>query len=291
MPVTKGALQPGSQGRLVAGNPSTSSPLIGKVIQITVSTARRFRASMSNMRAGTDLTTTVEHKGRTLVQHVSNELRRMIASEGMKIGDRLPSEAKIAETHGVSRTVVREAISALRADGLLEARRGAGLFLTHPQPEVPRGFQSVDYARVSSIVELIELRTAVEAQAAALAAVRRSPQQEEEIMERHDEVLRCIKAEESTAAADFALHKAIADATNNPRFGEFMRLLGTDAIPRANLQLPFSHEYSAQLHKEHEVIVTAIANRDPEAARAAMEQHLNGSQGRYRLLLRQHPQE
>lgn len=231
-------------------------------------------------------TVTLSPANGTLVGQVAAALRQMIIAEGLKPGDKLPSEARIAETHGVSRTVVREAVAALRADGLVEPRRGAGVFVVEPAPSARPPFQAIDHARISSIVELIELRSAVEAEAAALAAVRRSPAQEEEIIDRHNQVQRCIEAQEPTVEADFALHKAIADATNNPRFGEFMQLIGPNAIPRANLQLPPAADYLVQIHQEHDRIVTAISNRDSDAARAAMRDHLLGSQRRYRALIR-----
>lgn len=230
--------------------------------------------------------TLVSAKGVTLVTQISDALRAMILHDELKPGDKLPSEARISELYGVSRTVVREAIAALRADGLVEPRRGAGVFVMEPVAAAAKPFQGVDHARISSIVELIELRAAVESEAAALAAIRRSPAQEEVIIERHHQVMACIEAGMPTVDADFALHKAIAEATNNSRFAEFMDLIGPDAIPRASLQLPLDPEYLDQIHREHDRIVTAISNRESDAARAAMQEHLSGSQRRYRALLR-----
>lgn len=223
----------------------------------------------------------------TLVSQISSALRQKIASDGLKAGDKLPSEARIAEDFGVSRTVVREAVASLRADGLVEPRRGAGVFVLEPNMQLKSRFRVVDHARLSSVIDLIELRIAVEAEAAALAALRRSPAQEEHILDCHQRVQSCIKAREPTAQADFDLHLAIAVATNNPRFGEFLQLLGPDAIPRANLQLPADAQYLAQIYAEHEQIVAAISSRESEAARRAMAQHLKASEHRYRDLLKQ----
>jgi GntR family transcriptional repressor for pyruvate dehydrogenase complex len=225
-------------------------------------------------------------KGVTLVTQISDALRTMITRDELKPGDKLPSEARISELYGVSRTVVREAIASLRADGIVEPRRGAGVFVIEQTTSGTRPFQGIDHARISSIIELIELRAAVESEAAALAAIRRSPAQEEEIIEQHRQVQLCIEAGRSTVDADFALHKAITEATNNSRFAEFMDLVGPNAIPRANLQLPPDPEYLGQIHREHDRIVTAISNRESEAARAAMQEHLQNSQRRYRALLR-----
>lgn len=227
--------------------------------------------------------------GSTLVVKVADALRTAILAGAFKAGDKLPSEARLTETHKVSRTVVREAIAALRADGLVEPRRGAGVFVLEPVAAATPPFQNIDHARLSSIVELLELRAAVESEAAALAAVRRSPAQDEEILTRHNAVQTALAVGESTAKADFALHQAIAEATNNPRFSEFIELIGETAIPRAALKNSAtdrtSPAYLDQINAEHTAIVTAISNGDPEAARAAMRAHLLGSQRRYRTLL------
>src|SRR5690554_5593541 len=106
----------------------------------------------------------------TLVVQVSGSLREAILAGEYKPGDKLPSEARLTEKHGVSRTVVREAIAALRADGLVEPRRGAGVFVLEALSPPSLPFQNVDHARISSIIEMLELRSAVETEAAALAA-------------------------------------------------------------------------------------------------------------------------
>lgn len=128
----------------------------------------------------------------TLVVQVAEALRRAIQGGEYKPGDKLPSEARLTETHGVSRTVVREAIAALRSDGLVEPKRGAGVFVLEPAATPGLPFQNIDHARISSIIELLELRAAVEVEAAGLAATRRSPAQEEAIMDRHRAVGGCI---------------------------------------------------------------------------------------------------
>ena len=77
----------------------------------------------------------------TLVAQVSAALREKILAEGLKPGDKLPSEARIAEDFGVSRTVVREAVAALRADGLVEPRRGAGVLSLSQRRRLYRHFE------------------------------------------------------------------------------------------------------------------------------------------------------
>jgi DNA-binding FadR family transcriptional regulator len=230
----------------------------------------------------------------TLVSQLTETLRQAIAAGQYAPGMRLPSEAQLTEAYGVSRTVVREAIAALRADRLVEARQGAGVFVLEGQALQRPGMLSisnVDLARVSSTIELLELRTAVEVEAAGLAAVRRSPAQEETIFDRHHALKACLEASQPSSEADFALHIAIAEATNNPRFREFLTMIGKNVIPRAALRSDESEAdqaaYIKLLDEEHNAIVVAISEGDEEGARQAMRRHLRGAQLRYRSLLRE----
>ena len=239
---------------------------------------------------GDDLRSDAAQGGGTLVSLVSAELRRLIVDGKIQPGGKLPSEAALTKKYNVSRTVIREAVAALRADGLVEARQGAGVFVLNSQPGANFSLQVFDEERISSMIEMLELRTAIEIEAAGLAAVRRSPAQEEAIFERHDGLGRLIEAGQATAEADFAFHLAIADATNNPRFREFLDMMGQRVIPRALLQNGerdrSSSDYLVQIQTEHKTIAEAISGRDEQAAREAVRTHLKGSQQRYRQLLR-----
>jgi GntR family transcriptional repressor for pyruvate dehydrogenase complex len=227
---------------------------------------------------------------RNLVGMVSGKLRQSILAGDLRPGDKLPSEAGLTRQFDVSRTVIREAIASLRADGLVEARHGVGIFVIRNQPANSQNFQSFENARISAIIEALELRIAVEIEAAALAAVRRSPAQEETIRECHEDIVAKIAAGEPTIDADFAFHLAIADATNNPRFREFLEVMGRNAIPRVALQNGDAEstpaDYLEQIQAEHKSIVDAISAHDAEAAREGIRKHLQGSLQRYRKLIR-----
>jgi DNA-binding FadR family transcriptional regulator len=227
---------------------------------------------------------------RNLVAEVVAELRARIANGDVLVGERLPSEAQLTEAFSVSRTVIREAIATLRADGLVEPRQGAGVFVLEPAETAQRPFQIVDVDKISSIIEMLELRTAVEMEAAALAAARRSPAQEEEIYEAEAEIRALAKKGLATTEADFRFHRAIAVAANNPRFAEFLDVLGQSVIPRSALQTSGGQRspdgYISLISGEHRAIADAIAAGDSDAARDAMRQHLKGSQQRYRNMLR-----
>ncbi|WP_425098325.1 FadR/GntR family transcriptional regulator [Tropicibacter sp. S64] len=232
----------------------------------------------------------IRAQGGTLVHSTKEALSARILGGEFPLGARLPSEARLCEEYGVSRTVVREAVASLRADGLVEPRRGAGVFVVRDSLDSGLPFTDVDFDRISSVIEVLELRTGIEVESARLAAMRRSAVQIERIMDAAVDVTKRVQAGETTSEADFAFHLAIADATNNPRFAEVLRMFGAAAIPRKALQQGSSvrapDSYLNFIDEEHRRIVDSILDQDAEAAASAMRQHLEGSQRRYRRLLR-----
>lgn len=227
-----------------------------------------------------------------LTHRVIAELREKIVQGELKPGDKLPTEQALVRHFGVSRTVIREAIAGLRADGLVLPRQGIGVFVLEPEaPNAELPLLTLPTRKISDIIESLELRTAVEVEAAGLAAVRCSPAQEAEIHSRLKDFEVRVKAGEPTTAEDFAFHVAVAEAANNQQFKEFLAFLGRRTIPRsqlrqavgASIEPPASDD---KLYGEHCAIFEAILARDPEAARAAMRAHLAGSMERYRALIR-----
>jgi len=226
-----------------------------------------------------------------LTEQITEKLRARLENGDFKPGDRLPTEQVLISTLGVSRTVVREAIAALRADGLVEARQGAGVFATN-KPENPFGLSLLagNLGRISAIIEVLELRAALESEAAALAAERSSPAETAKIRERYDDIGRAISGGGSAENQDFEFHLAIAEATRNRHFVEFFRFLGERTIPRNQLHdrpltPPQMVKYLEQIQSEHLEITKAIETRSVERARAGMRSHLRGSQDRYRRLI------
>lgn len=226
----------------------------------------------------------------SLVSKISEELRGAIAAGDYQTGDRLPSESELTRAHSVSRAVVREAIAILRSDGLVEARKGAGVYVLPQEPAELPPFSDLTTEKVSGAIELLEIRSAFEIRAAGLAAARRSGVQLEAIIRAHEEVGNLVAAGESTREADFLFHYAIAEATQNRRFPEFLSLIRHGIVPRAELgkdaREPSVPAKNPHLQAEHAAIVEAIVDGDPVAAENAMKVHLDGSLLRYRALLR-----
>ncbi len=151
-------------------------------------------------------------------------------------------------------------------------------------------FNDLAVGRISSVIELLELRTVFEVESAGLAASRRSAVQVEAIVDAHRRVGDCLGVGLPTRDADFEFHLAIAQATQNRRFPEFLQLIRSGIIPRGELQgaAPGSRpkDYNLHLQEEHAKIVDAIIEGDADAARQYMAAHLRGSLERYKVLLR-----
>jgi GntR family transcriptional repressor for pyruvate dehydrogenase complex len=225
-----------------------------------------------------------------LSARVASALRAQLSTGELAPGGKLPAESRLTETFGVSRTVVREALAALAADGLVEARQGAGVFVARHPASAFGAMASESGSKLSIALNVLEVRIAVEIESAGLAALRRNASQEAEIQEAFFEFERLLGLGEPTGAADFAFHRAIAGATNNPFYREVLDSLGERTIP-CDVTSPWaadrvlSHDYQVGLQKEHLLILKAISARDPKKARSAMRRHLSASQQRYRAQL------
>lgn len=244
-----------------------------------------------------DIASSPQESGNVRRQKLSDRivvaLRRDFLSGQVEIGQKLPTETQFADDFAVSRTVVREAIATLVADGLLETRQGAGMFVLKHQPTAPvtTTAKAVDQSgNISHALNVLEVRIALEMESAALAATRRSASQEAQIQERFFEFEHLLKEGEPTGTADFAFHRAIAEATNNAFYVEVLDSLGSRTIP-CDITSPYATEdvlsfaYQAGLQREHLAILNAISAGDAPAARDAMRAHLAASQERYRQRL------
>ena len=231
-----------------------------------------------------------ESPRKSLADRITASLRRQLVSGGLKPGDRLPTEKELSLKHRVSRAVVREAIAALRSEGLVLPRQGSGIFVAHHSPQSLRqNLFQFDSGKLSSVIEILELRAALESEAAALSAIRCSPAELAKIKECHQAIGDAINAGGHAEAEDFSLHLAIVESTHNRHFVDFFRFLGAKTIPRAQAKPPdsesgYREHFLKMIHYEHSVIVDAIADRDLTRARSAMWTHLKGSQKRYERL-------
>lgn len=222
----------------------------------------------------------------SLTQQVVARITLLIENGSFVPGDKLPPESEIVRREGVSRTVVREAISKLQAAGMVETRHGVGTFVCERRQTEPFTFETSAVNTVEDVMAVLEVRIGMETEAAALAAVRRT--------ERHLQAMAAamgaFQAEMQTGRGavdpDLQFHREIARAAGNRYFLDIFAALGPKAIPRSRYPIdeyePQRQEYLKRIHNEHEDIYSAILRGDPEAARAAVRNHLGNSRERMR---------
>lgn len=208
----------------------------------------------------------------------------IITSQDLEVGARLPSESGLAEMFGVSRAIVREALVRLASDGITEARRGAGSFVKSRPSDRLVAFMPI--AEMATTLGSYEVRFVLEAEAARLAATRRSAQEMVYVDEGMAMLREALLSNAPAHAEDMELHRRIAEATGNPAFlSTFDSLFpDIDRVMKAGVDISRSRppEVIATMLREHEVIVDAIRAQDGEGAALAMRWHL--WEGRKRLL-------
>jgi len=203
-------------------------------------------------------------------------------------GTKLPTEQEMIAATGVSRTVVREAVAALRSEGLVVTRQGVGAFVADT---AQRPFRlEVDGLRSArEAMEVMELRMGIEIEAAGLAAERAGPAERRRIADAFAAIGAAIDKGEAAIDEDFAFHSAIAIASKNPQFGNFLQYLGRFIIPRQTIRSdaqsqPDRRAYLEKIQREHRDILDAIKAGAVPQARAAMRRHLGNSRTRYQKL-------
>ena len=211
------------------------------------------------------------------------ELREQIANGTFAPGDKLPSENELMQTYEVSRTVVREAISGLRADGILITRQGVGAFVTNQTGKRLEPFDPLD---LKAVLHMIEFRKAIEMEAAEFAAARRDQNDLKELKNRFDELTANALDAKAFVLPDYNFHLAIARASHNPYFLQIEEHIGAQIIPHSKLHvlapdIPEDLSFLKAVQVEHEHIYRAIVDGDVSGARAAMRTHLEHSQERY----------
>jgi DNA-binding FadR family transcriptional regulator len=214
-------------------------------------------------------------EARRLYEHISQKLSKAIADGKYEIGQRLPSERELAQTFGVSRPTVREAIIALELDGLVEVRLGSGVYVANRQP--PGGKEG---AKDIGPFELLEARRVIEGEACALAALRIDDAQLGQLSDLIAEMRADNRQNEILMSedADRRFHELIATSTQNSGIIAAVQMLW-DARARSPQSHSMDDKGRARGLKppvdEHTAILRALKRHDPEAARAAMHEHIS----------------
>jgi GntR family transcriptional repressor for pyruvate dehydrogenase complex len=225
---------------------------------------------------------------RNLTADLAADLRARIVDGAIQPGDKLPSENTLISEFGVSRTVVRSALTRLQAEGLVETERGRGSFALTPPPDGPtsaRGTRAV--VTMEDRLHLLEFRMGVESEAAALAARNRTDRQLKAVAKALEEFTASVGHPAHAMKSDYDFHCAVAAASGNPFYSDCLASLGQTmiAMPRTRLMTGVEHyarDHFDQVVHEHESIYAAIAEGDESSSSAAMRSHLANSRRRLR---------
>lgn len=217
--------------------------------------------------------------GAKLAEQVADVLEQQIRGGAWQAGEKLPSEAVLVQQLGVSRTVVREAISRLKSRGLVEARQGSGVFACAPGV-APLSFEMPAPGSRETVLQIVEVRRALEGEVAQLAAARRSSADVQAIRAALAGIAQAVAEGRDGVEEDVRFHRAIAEASHNPfltstldYLSQFLR--GATRVTRANEAR--RGDFARDVTEEHEAIVRAIEAGDPAAARAAAARHMQNA--------------
>src|ERR1700675_1934560 len=161
----------------------------------------------------------------TLADRVTTVLLEKIKGGEFPAGTRLPTQSVISERFGVSRTVVREAISRLKSDGLVEVRQGSGTVVREANRTTAFRLDIDPKDSIEAVLRVTELRRGVEAEAAALAAQRRTRAQLADIKRALGAIDAAVKQNRDGVNEDLAFHIAISQATGNPLYPSLLEFI------------------------------------------------------------------
>ncbi len=208
-----------------------------------------------------------------VAEHLTSEIRK----NRLKSGEKLPPEAELCKHYGVSRTVIREALARLKHDGLLESRQGSGIIVASWKKRRSFRLDWLDLQDPYNINFLYELRVFIGVEAASLAAIRHKRADIERLNALMEDMAQAIKKGEDGAIPHRAFHKLIVEASYNPYFIEFESFIQDrlwDVMQQARKRTQTTEGLAPKVHKEHSLVVEAIASGSPELAREAALNHL-----------------
>jgi GntR family transcriptional regulator, transcriptional repressor for pyruvate dehydrogenase complex len=222
--------------------------------------------------------------GTRLADLAYSEIVAFITNQQLKVGDRLPPEIRLAEMFGVSRTIIREALVRLTADGITEARRGAGSFVKNTPSHRLIAYTAVP--RLSVALGTYEVRLVLESEGARLAAMRRSAEDFLRIEEAFEMLRAALTSGVPAHAEDIDFHRRILLSTANAAFLWAFNALSDEVgqLMHAGVDISRSrsHEFIHKMIGEHLAVVDAIRVQDGDGAALAMRWHL--SEGRKRVI-------
>ncbi len=216
---------------------------------------------------------------RVTTEHVVAYVRDLIERGALGPGDRLPPERELALQIGVSRPSVRAGLQALAAMGVIQARHGAGTFITDGPPMLATGPLSFLAALHGFSSEaMFEARRVLEVGAIGVAAEKATGEDMASVAEEMASMFAALDDPQTFLVHDIKFHRAVAKASHNPILASLIEMVSAMFYDRRkrNLATPRDLREAAETHR---LIYNALRDRDVQAAQAAMSEHLRLSQG------------
>lgn len=214
---------------------------------------------------------------RPAYETVAAKIAALIASTGLKSGDRLPTEQELGERLGVSRTVVREAVKALAATGQVYTRKGSGMYVANkPSPFTMVALDPIMPVDPAQVISLYEFRLTLEVSTARLAAERSTPREMRVLCEAlaFNKLGADTEQRQQFREGDIALHQGIAEASHNPFLAATVTSITRVQDWVFEIAAGRTHASLQTVVEQHTAIVAAIQEGQPDAAARAMQTHL-----------------
>lgn len=218
-------------------------------------------------------------KPKKIYEEVAEAILHMIQTGQLKPGDKLDSVQQLAENFQVGRAAIREALTALRAMGLIEMKQGEGTYVREFDPAM-LSFPIATAILMSKedVAHLLEVRKLLEVGAAGLAALKRTEEDLRAMQSALTQMREVIGDEELGEKADFLFHMAIAAATKNPLLVSLMNNVSgmmMETMRETRRIWLFSKQATTeQLLEDHIAIFEAIRDQNAELAQERMKEHL-----------------
>lgn len=220
-------------------------------------------------------------KNKRTTEIILEQIKQFMIDGQLNPGDKLPTEMELAERFQVSRTSIREALSALSLTGILEIRQGEGIYVKHsPSNAIIEPLTFILLMEKNHVQNILEVRRALEIVAVDLAAQRRSETDLEALGRLVAEMERDLPEAANSESLDLAFHLALATSSKNPLLDRLMNtvqeIIGqTLQVTRTLWLLSSQAGTTRQLFEEHNAIYLAVRNKENEKARALMYEHLS----------------
>jgi len=210
-----------------------------------------------------------------LYEIIVSQIEQRIVAGDLKVGDQLPSEHDLAQQFAVSRTAVREAVKALRQKGLVEIRPGRGTFITNGTSDTIRDSLGMfmKFGSSNGSGNLVEVREILEPEIAALAATRITDEYITAMREAVEIMETALDNVDVFVESDLDFHLALAEGTQNPFIPILMDSI-IDLLREQRKRTGLTKGGLARGQFHHKKILDAVSRRDSQAARQAMQDHL-----------------